>query len=71
MARLDPKELSHRLSAKRKIVIGVISIVVVLAIVVGVLVAVTAHKRHNFYDGYFVETFDNSPAEADPAPSAL
>ena len=71
MVNTDPEQLSHRLSAKRKIVIGVISVVVVLAIVVGTLVAVTAYKRQNFYDGYFVETFDNAPAEADVAPSAL
>lgn len=71
MVRLDPKELSRRLSAKRKIVIGVISIAIVLAVVVGTLSAVTAYKCQNFYDGYFVETFDVPPDDVEPAPSAL
>lgn len=71
MANTDPEQLSHRMSAKRKLVIGIISILALLAIVVGVLAAVTAYKRQNFYDGYFVETFDEVPAEAETAPSAL
>ena len=71
MARTDPEQLSHRLSAKRKIAIGVVLIVAALAIVVGTLVAVTAYKRHNFYDGYFVDTVEELPSNAEPVPSPL
>lgn len=66
MAHLGPEQLSHRMSIKRKIVIGVISIAAILAIVVGSLVAVTAYKRHNFYNGYFVDTVDELPSNDEP-----
>ena len=69
--QIDPKELSHKLSAKRKISIGVIVVAAVLALVIGILYAVTTYMRHDFYDGYFVETFDSAPDGADPTPSAL
>lgn len=71
MARIDPKQLSHRLSAKRKISIGVIVIVAILAIVVGTLFAVTTYMRHDFYDGYYVDTVNKIPVSAEPVPSPL
>ncbi len=71
MDRVSPNELSHKLSAKRKIVVGILAIALVLAAIVAVLVAVTANKRQVFYEGYYVETFESTPDNADPAPSAL
>ena len=71
MDRISPNELSHKLSAKRKIVVGILAIAIVLATIVTVLVAVTANKRQDFYEGYYVETFDSAPDNADPTPSAL
>lgn len=71
MSRTDPEQLSHRLSAKRKIAIGVIVIVAILAIVVGTLFAVTTYMRHDFYDGYYVDTVNKIPISAEPVPSPL
>lgn len=71
LERIDPKQLSHRVSAKRKIAIGVIVVVALLAIVVGVSFIVTAYMRHDFYDGYYVDTVDKIPSDAEPIPSPL
>ena len=71
MDRVSPNELSHKLSAKRKIVAAILAIAIVLAAIIAVLVAVTTYKLQLFYDGYYVETFDSIPENADPAPSAL
>ena len=40
MDRVSPNELSHKLSAKRKIVAGILAIAIVLATIVAVLVTV-------------------------------
>lgn len=71
MERISPNELSYKLSAKRKVVAGILAIAVVLATISIILVAVTEIKRQNFYDGYFVETFDSAPDGTEPVPSAL
>ena len=71
MDRVSPNELSHKLSAKRKIVVGILAIALVLAAIVAILAAVTTHTRQDFYDGYYVETIDSIPENADPTPSAL
>lgn len=71
MDRVSPNELSHKLSAKRKIVVGILAIAIVLAAIVAILAAVTTHMRQDFYDGYYVETIDSIPENADPTPSAL
>lgn len=71
MDRVSPNELSHKLSAKRKIVVGILAIALVLAAIVAILAAVTTHMRQDFYDGYYVETIDSIPENADPTPSAL
>ncbi len=71
MDRVSPNELSHKLSAKRKIVVGILAIALVLAAIVASLAAVTTHMRQDFYDGYYVETIDSIPENADPTPSAL
>ena len=59
------------ISAKRKIVVGILAIALVLAAIVASLAAVTTHMRQDFYDGYYVETIDSIPENADPTPSAL
>ena len=71
MDRFSPNELSHKLSAKRKIVVGILAIALVLAAIVASLAAVTTHMRQDFYDGYYVEAIDSIPENADPTPSAL
>ena len=71
MDRVSPNELSHKLSAKRKIVVGILASALVLAAIVASLAAVTTHMRQDFYDGYYVETIDSIPENADPTPSAL
>ena len=71
MDRVSPNELSHKLSAKRKIVVGILAIALVLAAIVASLAAVTTHMRQDFYDGYYVVTIDSIPENADPTPSAL
>ena len=63
MARTDPK----RVSRKRYWVIGLV-IAAILAIVIGVLAAVTAHKRQAFYGGYYVDqvtVYESLPSEAE------
>ena len=45
MDRVSPNELSHKLSAKRKIVVGILAIALVLAAIVAILAAVTTHMR--------------------------
>ena len=71
MDRVSPNELSHKLSAKRKIVVGILAIAIVLAAVITILVAVTANRHQVFYEGYYVETFESAPDNASPTPSAL
>lgn len=66
ISRIEPKQLSHRLSVKRRIAIGVIAIVAFLAIFVGALATIIAYKYSNFYDGYFVDTITEVPEDDDP-----
>lgn len=71
MAGLDPKQLSHRLSAKRRIAIGVISIVAVLAIFIGVVAIAFADDLHSYLNGYVVEIIEESQPVVEPLSSPL
>ena len=69
MARITPRQLSRKLSVKRKIVIGVIATVAVLMIVLGSIAYNYADIWHDFFNGYDVETFGELPDSADPLPT--
>lgn len=66
MAQLSPEQLSRKMSVKRKIVIGVISIVSILVIVFGVLAYYYADSIDRFVNGYYVDTIDVIPSTDDP-----
>lgn len=58
MAQLSPEQLSRKMSVKRKIVIGVISITAILALFVGIMSAIVSQKRISYYEGYYVDIID-------------
>lgn len=60
ISRIEPKQLSHRLSVKRRIAIGVIAIVVFLAVVVGAAAISVANDVHDIQNGYFVDFVGDS-----------
>lgn len=66
MAQLSPEQLSRKMSVKRKIAIGVISIVSILVIVFGVLAYYYADSIDRFVNGYYVDTIDVIPSTDDP-----
>lgn len=65
IARIDPKQLSHRLSSKRKIAIGVIAIIAFLAVVVGAVAVSVANDVHDVQNGHFTEFIGDS-VETEP-----
>lgn len=65
MARIDPKQLSHKLSVKRKIAISVIAIIAFLAVVVSAVAISVANDVHDIKNGYFTEFIGDS-TEAEP-----
>ncbi len=74
MARIDPKQLSHRLSVKRRVVISVVAIVTFLAISLGVTAYIFADDLQRFYDGYYVdnvEEYDILPSDLAPQQSPI
>lgn len=66
MAQLSPELLSRKMSVKRMIAIGVISIVSILVIVFGVLAYYYADSIDKFVNGYYVDTIDVIPSTDDP-----
>lgn len=70
----DPEQLSRSLSAKRKIVIGVVAVVAMLAIALSIMAFMFTDDLHDFSRGYFVEDmelFDTPPSNAEPLPSPI
>ena len=68
LERIDPEQLSHKLSAKRKIAIGVIAVVAALAIAIGVIAVVFADDLHNYHNGYVVDFYEELPSGVLPSP---
>lgn len=68
---IDPEQLSHKVSAKRKIVIGVVAVVAMLAIALGIIAFVFADDLHDYRGGYAVETYKKGPSDNAPLPSPL
>lgn len=74
MGCIDPEQFSHKISAKRKIVIGVIAIVAALAIVVGVIAVLFTNTLQDFYDGYYVDDvieYETLPPDAENNPTPI
>lgn len=71
IAQLSPAQLSRRISVKRKILVGVISIMAILAIFIGVATAIVAYKRVDYYNGYGVDIIDNVTSVVEPAESSI
>lgn len=61
-SRISPTQLSHRLSIKRKIAIGVIVIVALLAIVVGIVAIKIGNDVHEIQNGHIAEYIEDSSA---------
>lgn len=64
----------RRLSLKRKIAIGVISIVAILAVVIGILALLFTSTIQDFYDGYYVDdvaAYDTLPSDAELNPTPI
>lgn len=68
LERIDPEQLSHMMSAKRKIAIGVVAIVTALAIAIGIVVVVFANDLHNYHNGYDVDIHYELPSDTIPSP---
>ena len=68
LERIDPEQLSHKMSAKRKIAIGVVAIVTALAIAIGIVVVVFANDLHNYHNGYDVDFCEELPSAVLPSP---
>lgn len=64
----DPEQLAHKLSTKRRIVIGVIAVVSILAIVLGIIFFSFADDLHNYRNGYDVDIHYELPSNAIPSP---
>ena len=69
MSRISPQELSHKVSTKRRIAIGVIVIVTLLAVVIGAVAIRIANDVHDIHKGYFVEFTDDSTTVEPPVTS--
>ena len=65
MDRVSPNELSHKLSAKRKVAICVIAIIVFLAVVVSAVAIRVSNDVHDIQNGYFTEFIGDS-VETEP-----
>ena len=68
LERIDPEQLSHKMSAKRKIAIGVVAVVTALAIAIGIVVVVFAYDLHNYHNGYDVDIHYELPSDTIPSP---
>lgn len=68
LERIDPEQLSHKMSAKRKIAIGVIAVVAALAIAIGIVVVVFADDLRNYHNGYDVDIHYELPSDTIPSP---
>lgn len=66
MAQLSPEQLSRKMSVKRKILVGVISIMAILAIVLGALACYYADSIDKFVNGYFIDAIDELPSADTP-----
>jgi hypothetical protein len=71
LERMNPEQLARKLSAKRKIAIGVISTMAILAIVLGILAITFADDIHNFHQGYYVDSLVELPSGVEPPPSPV
>lgn len=74
MARIDPKQLSRRLSVKRRVVISVVAIVTFLAISLGATAYIFADDLQRFFNGYYVdnvEEYDILPSDFAPQQSPI
>lgn len=69
MARLNPEQLSHRLSTKRKILIGVLTIATLLAFVIGIAAISVANDVHDIQNGYFTDFIGDSTETEPPITS--
>lgn len=70
LERTNPEQLSRKLSVKRKIAIGVISIVAILAITLSIIAFIFADDFHDYRSGYAVETYEKTTNDV-PLPSPL
>lgn len=77
LERIDPEQLSHHVSAKRKIAIGVVAVVAILAIALSVTAFIFADDIHRYFNGYYIDRVDvdeyeilPSNAENSPIPIA-
>ena len=68
LERIDPEQISHKMSAKRKIAIGVIAVVAALAIAIGIVVVVFADDLRNYHNGYDVDIHYELPSDTIPSP---
>lgn len=74
LEQTNSDEYRHRLSLKRKIAIGVISIVAILAVVIGILAFLFTGTLQDFYDGYYVDdvaAYDILPSDAETNPTPI
>lgn len=74
LERTNPGQLSRKLSAKRKLVIGVVSIVAILGVALGIITYIFSDDLHRFYDGYYVDEvdqYDTLPSNAEIPPTPI
>lgn len=63
----DPEQISHKVSAKRKIIIGVVAVIAVLAIILSVIAFLFLDELTNYHHGYYVEYCDELPSAVLPS----
>ena len=73
---IDPEQISHKVSAKRKIAIGVIVVVALLAIVLGLIAFAFADELQSYFDGFYVdrvdvEEYSTLPSDSDNSPMPI
>lgn len=68
LERIDPEQLSHKVSAKRKIAIGVVAVVAMLAIALGIIAFIFADDLRNYHEGYDVDVYYELPSDTMPSP---
>jgi hypothetical protein len=71
LEQADAQSYQRQLSLTRKIAGGVLSIVAVLAIALGVIAYLYADALQDYFGGYYVETIETLPEDAEPLPSPL
>ena len=71
LERVDPTKLSKSTTQKRRLIVGVLSALVIIAIIIGVSTAAYLKKVDDYHEGYYVDTYEELPSVVSPPPSPI